>query len=50
MQLHKCDQLFMLAHQLVDSEPDSEISWYTVGCYYYAANQPRAAKSFLSMG
>lgn len=40
----------MLAHQLVDSEPDSEISWYTVGCYYYAANQPRAAKSFLSMG
>lgn len=28
-------ELFTLAHNLVDLYPDMAISWYAVGCYYY---------------
>ncbi|MCP9259431.1 Cell division cycle protein 16-like protein [Dirofilaria immitis] len=30
VQLRKFESLFILAHQLVDSQPDNEVSWYTV--------------------
>ncbi|MFH4979720.1 hypothetical protein AB6A40_006429, partial [Gnathostoma spinigerum] len=46
--LRKADELFSLAHQLVDNQPDNELSWYTVGCYYYTIGQLVAAKNFLN--
>ncbi|VDO27497.1 unnamed protein product [Onchocerca flexuosa] len=48
VQLRKFESLFILAHQLVDSQPDNEVSWYTVGCYYYSIGQLGAAKNFLN--
>ncbi|VDK66443.1 unnamed protein product [Onchocerca ochengi] len=48
VQLRKFENLFILAHQLVDSQPDNEVSWYTVGCYYYSIGQLGAAKNFLN--
>uniref|UniRef100_A0A915APB9 Cell division cycle protein 16 n=1 Tax=Parascaris univalens TaxID=6257 RepID=A0A915APB9_PARUN len=48
VQLRKSDELFMLAHRLVDNQPDDEISWYTVGCYYYTIGQLGTAKNFLN--
>ncbi|VDK70239.1 unnamed protein product [Litomosoides sigmodontis] len=48
VQLQKFESLFILAHQLVDSQPDNEVSWYTVGCYYYSIGQLGAAKNFLN--
>lgn len=48
VQLQKSDELFMLGHRLVDSQPDSELSWYTVGCYYYSIGHLSAAKTFLN--
>ncbi|CAG9539118.1 unnamed protein product [Cercopithifilaria johnstoni] len=48
VQLQKFESLFILAHQLVDSQPDNEVSWYTVGCYYYSIGHLGAAKNFLN--
>ncbi|EJD76296.1 CBR-EMB-27 protein [Loa loa] len=48
VQLRKFESLFILAHKLVDSQPDNEISWYAVGCYYYSIGQLGAAKNFLN--
>lgn len=48
VQLKKCEELFMLAHQLVEARPDDHISWYAVGCYYYSIGHLNAAKNFLS--
>ncbi|VDM38787.1 unnamed protein product [Toxocara canis] len=48
VQLRKSDELFILAHQLVDNQPDNELSWYTVGCYYYSIGQLGSAKNFLN--
>ncbi|VDM08172.1 unnamed protein product [Wuchereria bancrofti] len=48
VQLRKFENLFILAHQLVDSQPDNEVSWYTVGCYYYSIGQLSAAKNFFN--
>ncbi|VDN03156.1 unnamed protein product [Thelazia callipaeda] len=48
VQLQKFEILFMLAHQLVDSQPDNEICWYAVGCYYYCIKQLGAAKNFFN--
>ncbi|CAD5228911.1 unnamed protein product [Bursaphelenchus okinawaensis] len=45
--LKKKNALFALSHQLVDSQPDSHITWYAVGCYYYTVNQFSTAKKFL---
>lgn len=46
--LQKNQDLFILGHRLVDTQPDDEISWYTVGCYYYSIRNYAMAKNFLS--
>lgn len=48
MELKKTNQLFDLAHKLVDLYPESAISWYAVGCYYLMINNTDAARRFLS--
>ena len=48
MELKKANQLFDLAHKLVDLYPESAISWYAVGCYYLMINKTDAARRYLS--
>lgn len=35
IELEKQGELYYLAHKLVNANPDSAISWYAVGSYYY---------------
>lgn len=32
-------RLFLLAHEMVDNEPDDAISWYAVGLWYFAGKR-----------
>jgi anaphase-promoting complex subunit 6 len=45
---HLHSRLFLLAHELVDKEPESPTSWYTVGIWYLATTAWREAKQHLS--
>ncbi|GMT32948.1 hypothetical protein PFISCL1PPCAC_24245, partial [Pristionchus fissidentatus] len=46
--LEDADRLFLLAHRLVDAQPDSELSWYAVSLYYFVCKNMHAAKSFMN--
>lgn len=46
VKLDKTNELFKLAHKLVDTYPDSHVSWYAVACYYVAIGNCEAAKRF----
>lgn len=43
--LNKTDDLFCLAHELMASQPKQALSWYAVGCYYYALAAAPCANS-----
>ncbi|CAG7849077.1 Anaphase-promoting complex subunit cut9 AltName: Full=20S cyclosome/APC complex protein cut9; AltName: Full=Cell untimely torn protein 9 [Serendipita indica DSM 11827] len=45
---HLHSRLFILAHELVDKEPESPMSWYAVGIYYLVISKWREAKQYLS--
>jgi len=47
VELKKVNKLFYLAHQLVDLYPEMAISWYAVGCYYYAIGKSDPARRYL---
>ncbi|TIB64701.1 hypothetical protein E3P77_03016 [Wallemia ichthyophaga] len=40
--------LFLLAHQLIETDPDSAVSWYAVGVYYYLGSYYQEARRYLS--
>ncbi|XP_050084860.1 cell division cycle protein 16 homolog [Anopheles aquasalis] len=42
------NQLFYVAHKLVDFYPDDAISWYAVGCYYDLIGKSDHARRYLS--
>ena len=44
---HLHSRLFMLAHQLVEKEPESAICWYAVGVWYFAAERWTDARNYL---
>ena len=47
VELNMKTDLYSLASSLVEARPDSVISWFCVGCYYYAiANYEKAGKFF----
>lgn len=48
VELKKTNDLFFLAHKLVDNYPDQALSWYAVGSYYYLISKYEAARRFLS--
>ncbi|GMT04420.1 hypothetical protein PENTCL1PPCAC_26594, partial [Pristionchus entomophagus] len=48
VQLGDAHRLFVLAHRLVEAQPDNEISWYAVSLYYFACKNIQAAKSFMN--
>lgn len=46
VKLDKTNELFKLAHKLVDTFPDNSISWYAVACYYVCIGNCEAAKRY----
>lgn len=36
---HLHSKLFMLAHEMVDREPENPLSWYAVGVWYLACEK-----------
>ncbi|KAL0881404.1 hypothetical protein ABMA27_001272 [Loxostege sticticalis] len=48
VELRKSSELFAFAHTLVDAYPNSWISWYAVGCYYYLIGKSEFARRYLS--
>ncbi|GAA6010469.1 hypothetical protein JCM11491_006953 [Sporobolomyces phaffii] len=39
-------RLFLLAHEMVDNEPDDAISWYAVGLWYFAGRRWEESRRF----
>ena len=48
VELSKSNDLFFLAHKLVDNHPDQAVSWYAVASYYYLISKFEAARRFFS--
>jgi len=48
VELKKTNDLFKLAHNLVDLYPEWAMSWFAVGCYYYLIGKQDPARRFLS--
>ena len=47
IELDKQGELYYIAHKLVSANPDSAISWYAVGSYYFLIKKyPQARKYF----
>ena len=47
IELDKQGELYHIAHKLVQANPDSAVSWYAVGSYYYLVKKfPQARKYF----
>lgn len=46
-ELGKKEDLFVLAHRLVEEEPDAALSWYAVGVYYLCTRQYEQARKYL---
>ncbi|KAG1682927.1 Cell division cycle protein 16 [Nymphon striatum] len=47
-ELKKNNELFYLAHRLVDLYPENAVSWFAVGCYYLLINKNDCARRYLS--
>jgi anaphase-promoting complex subunit 6 len=43
---HLHSRLFILAHELVEAEPDAPIAWYAVGVWYLAQNKWADARTY----
>lgn len=46
---HLRSRLFLLAHQLVDSEPDDAISWYAVGMWYFSGRKWEESRRYFGL-
>ncbi|XP_025422484.1 cell division cycle protein 16 homolog [Sipha flava] len=47
VELEKSNELFYLAHKLVDLQPDQAIAWFAVGCYYYLIGKRDQSRRYL---
>ncbi|KAI0783626.1 TPR-like protein [Abortiporus biennis] len=45
---HLQSKLFMLAHELVEKEPESHLSWYAVGVWYMSVRKFAEARTYFS--
>ena len=39
-------KLFLVAHDMVDNEPDDAISWYAVGLWYFSGKRWEESRRF----
>lgn len=46
---HLHSKLFMLAHELVEREPESPISWYAVGVWYLTCKKWSEARTYFRL-
>lgn len=46
-ELGKKGDLFVIAHRLVDQDPEAALSWYAVGAYYLCTRQFEQARKYL---
>eukprot|EP00177_Eucheuma_denticulatum_P003335 GFKZ01006024.1.p1 GENE.GFKZ01006024.1~~GFKZ01006024.1.p1 ORF type:complete len:574 (-),score=74.85 GFKZ01006024.1:1236-2957(-) len=47
VELEELQELFVVAHELVDREPRESVSWMAVGYYYFVSGKPDMARRFL---
>lgn len=45
---HLHSKLFLMAHEMVDREPENALSWYAVGMWYLSSGKWSQARSYLS--
>ena len=45
---HLHSKLFLLAHEMVDREPDNALSWYAVGMWYLSKGSWGQAHQFFA--
>lgn len=43
---HLRSKLFLLAHELVDREPETAVSWYAVGLWYFSNKKWEEARRY----
>lgn len=48
VELQKSNDLFHLAHKLVDLYPEWVMAWFAVGCYYFMVSKHEFARRYLS--
>ena len=48
VELGKKNDLYLLAHSLVDEYPKKAVTWFAIGCYYMATRQYDAARKYFS--
>ncbi|XP_013411443.1 cell division cycle protein 16 homolog [Lingula anatina] len=48
VELHQSNNLFYLAHKLVDLYPNKAVAWFAVGCYYYLVGKHDPARRYFS--
>ena len=48
VELQKSNDLFHLAHKLVDLYPEWVVAWFAVGCYYFMVSKHEFARRYLS--
>ena len=46
---HLQSKLFVLAHELVDKEPENPMSWYAVGVWHLEAKKVGAGKAIFQV-
>lgn len=42
------NELFLVAHKLVEESPNLPVSWYAVGCYYYLIQNFENARRYFT--
>ncbi|KAK0404248.1 hypothetical protein QR680_017363 [Steinernema hermaphroditum] len=47
VQLKKKEELYTLSHRLIEMNPEDEVAWYAVGCYFHIVEDRRDAKTYL---
>jgi anaphase-promoting complex subunit 6 len=47
MELKEVNELFRVAHDMVDRRPEESVTWYAVGCYYYLVDKLEPARRYL---
>nr|XP_018908730.1 PREDICTED: cell division cycle protein 16 homolog [Bemisia tabaci] len=48
VELNKTNKLFYLAQKLVKTQPEEALSWFAVGCYYYATGKNDPARKYFT--
>ena len=48
VELRLTNELFLMAHELVERDPDKGIAWFAVGCYYLLVKKWEQAQQYFN--